>query len=260
MAEPAWKTPPEAAELDEEPALLQRWVERPDGRLELLEIPLTPEDFLDPQLEDKIVQGRPHGATRRFFAELLDRHFRSDPDVMVLEDMKHLLGPGLPGPAPDVSVIRGAKDNDPEIESYDMRRQEVPPCLVIEVISPRDSRIRRTDEVDKVALYEQIGVREYLLVDTPRRATAHRFRVRGYRLGPDGRYRPIEPDREGRLLSEATGLWFGVSPNGDRIEVFDALTGARLLTPQEAEEGLKAAEAELARLRTEIERLRRSDG
>jgi hypothetical protein len=75
--------------------------------------------------------------------------------------------------------------------------QGVPPCLVIEVVSPKDSRIRRTDEVDKVALYEQVGVREYILVDLPRRATAHRFRLKGYRLGPDGRYRLIEPDREG---------------------------------------------------------------
>ena len=252
MAEPAWKTPPEAAELDEEPALLQRWVERPDGHLELLEIPLTPEDFLDPQLEDKMVQGRPHSLARHYLVGLLYHHFRSDPDFMVLEDMKHLF-PGLPGPAPDISVIRGAKHDDPEIESFDMNMQGVPPGLVIEVVSPKDSRIRRTDEVDKVALYEQVGVHEYLLVDTPRRATAHRFRLRGYRLGADGCYREIQPNREGRLFSEATSLWFGVSPDGDRIEIFDAATGARLLTQQETE-------AELARLRAEVERLRRSGG
>lgn len=253
MAEPARKPPRDEAVLDEEPALLQRWMERPDGRLELVEIPLTPEDFLDPKLEDKMVQGRPHSLARHYLIGLLYNHFRSDPDIMVLEDMKHLLGLGLPGPAPDISVIRGARHNDPDLESYDMRSQGVPPCLVIEVVSPKDSRIRRTDEVDKVALYEKIGVREYLLVDTPRRATAHRFRLRGHRLGPDGRYRPIEPNGEGRLLSEATDLWFGVSPNGDRIEVFDAVTGIRLLTPQESQE-------ELARLRAEVERLRRSGG
>jgi hypothetical protein len=123
MAEPARKTSREAAVLDDEPALLQRWVERPDGRLELLEIPLTPEDFLDPQLEDSMVQGRPHSLARHDLVGLLYGHFRSDPDVMVLEDVKHLLGPGLPGPAPDVSVIRGARDNDPELDSYDLVAQ-----------------------------------------------------------------------------------------------------------------------------------------
>jgi hypothetical protein len=139
-------------------------------------------------------------------------------------------------------------------------RRGAPPCLVIEVVSPKDSRIRRTDEVDKVALYERIGVREYLLVDLPRRATAHRFRLKGYQLGPDGRYRPIEPDSQGRFFSETTNLWFAVSAEGDRVHLFDATTGARLLSPQEAEEGLQAAEAELERLRAEIERLRHPNG
>ena len=30
-------------------ALLQRWIERPDGSSELLKMPLTPEDYLHPQ-------------------------------------------------------------------------------------------------------------------------------------------------------------------------------------------------------------------
>jgi hypothetical protein len=95
-------------------------------------------------------------------------------------------------------------------------------------------------------------------VDLPRRATTHRFRLKGYRLGPDGCYRLIEPDREGGL-SETTGLGFAVSPHGDRVHL-RRHDGARLLTPQEAEEGLKAAEAELERLGAEVERLRRSGG
>jgi hypothetical protein len=106
---------------------------------------------------------------------------------------------------------------------------------VIEVVSPSKARIRRVDEVDKVELYQRVGVREYLLVDLPRRATGYRFRVKGYRLGPEGRYRPIEPDDQGRLLSETTGLRFGASPDGNWIEMFDARTGERLLTPLEIE-------------------------
>ena len=54
------KTPSGESQPDDESSgtvLLQRWIERPDGRMELLERPLTPEDFLDPQLEDTLVQG-----------------------------------------------------------------------------------------------------------------------------------------------------------------------------------------------------------
>jgi len=151
---------------------------------------------------------------------------------------------------------------------------------LIEVLSPRDPRIRHMDEVDKKDLYESVGIPEYLLVDTPRRATGHRFRVYGYRLGLGKRYRLIEPDSEGRVPSETTGLRFGVSQDGKRIEIFDP-AGERILTPDEAREkaaregearkarkaaerraaqeakARKAAEAEVARLRAEIERLKK---
>jgi Uma2 family endonuclease len=267
MAEPAWKSPLEESEEPEGGysgvVLLQRWVERPDGSFELVERPVTLEDYLDPQLEDKLIQGNPHALVRRTLADVLYRHFLPDGDVFVLEDVKVLFGPGFPAPGPDVSVIRGARDRDPDFDSFDTVKQGALPCLLIEVISPSDARVRRMDEVDKKALYERIGIPEYLLVDLPRRATGHRFRIRGYRLGTGRRYQPIEPDGEGRFLSETAGLRFGVSQDGQWFEVFVAATGERLLTSWEAEEkasreaeAREALEEELVRLRAEIERLK----
>ncbi len=280
MAEPARNTPRwTSGEPDPEPddtlssdSVLQRWVERPDGPMELIELPLTPELFLDPQLEDSMVQGGLHAFVRRNLADLLYRAMRHDETALVLEDVKHLLGSGLPGPAPDVSVIRGLRNAKDDRRSYDLVKEGVPPCLIIEIVSHYDARLRRTDEVDKVALYQRVGVPDYLLVEMPRRANGHRFHLKGYRLGPDGRYQPIEPDAEGRLLSETTGLRFGVSPEGDRLEVFDARTGERWLTSVEEEEGRKseaaareaevaarkAAEEEVARFRAELDRLKKS--
>ncbi|HEY0555379.1 MAG TPA: hypothetical protein VGG20_14040, partial [Thermoanaerobaculia bacterium] len=60
MAQPAWK--PLHGESDDPDddsgtVLLQRVVERADGSLELMERPPTLEDYLDPQLEDKLFQG-----------------------------------------------------------------------------------------------------------------------------------------------------------------------------------------------------------
>jgi Uma2 family endonuclease len=252
MGEPARKLPvPEIDEtdFDDEPStvtILQRYVERPDGRMELVELPLTPELFLNPELEDTMVQGRTHGLVRAYFTEMLQRRFQPQTDVMVLEDVKHFLAPGL-GPAPDISVIRGARLPDLVEESFSAAQQGVVPCLVIEVVSPKDARIRRTDEVDKVKLYERVGIPEYLLVDLPRRATRHRFQLKGYRLDADRRYRPIEPDAQGRLLSVTTGLRFGVSTPGDWLEIYDAETGERLLTPLEEVEARQAADEKAAR-------------
>ncbi|HEX4498369.1 MAG TPA: Uma2 family endonuclease [Thermoanaerobaculia bacterium] len=281
MAQPAWK--PFHGESDDPDddsgtVLLQRWVERADGTFELLERPPTLEDYLDPQLEDKLIQGNPHALVRRTLADILYRYFLPDEDVFVLEDVKVRFGPGWPGPGPDVSVIRGARDRDPDFDSFDVVKQGALPGLLIEVISPSDARIRKMDEVDKKDLYERVGIPEYLMVDLPRRATGNRFRVRGYRLGPGRRYREIKPDAEGRLLSETTGLRFGAAPDGQWIEVFVAASGERLLTSWEeaarasreaearreaerradqSEESRQQAETELVRLRAEIERLKK---
>lgn len=270
MAEPARQRPArEEWNPDDEPgfSVLQRWIKAPDGQMVLWETPLTPELFLDPQPEDKFLQGRQHGDTVLYLAELLQRRLQGEPDLMVVLDMKHFFGPGLRGPGPDISVIRGARNPARDLTCFDLEEQGVPPCLILEVVSPSDPEIRRTDEVDKVKLYERVGVEEYLLIHLPRRYTGYRHRVQGYRLGADGSYRPVEPDAQGRILARTVGLWFSVSADGQRVLVGDAATGEVLPTPRElearrvsAEQARDAAEAEIARLRAEIERLRRSEG
>lgn len=281
MAEPARKRPArDAWILDDddfldlqdadEPGIsvLQRWIEGPDGQMVLWETPLTPELFLDPQLEDKIIQGNPHFLAVSYFHELLFRRFHDQPDVLVLSDLKHLLGPGLPSPAPDISILRDPHHPDPdELMVYDLVRYKTPPFFVLEVVSPSNPRVRRIDEVTKVRVYERIGVEEYLLVDLPRRATGYRFRLRGYRLDQAGHYQAIEPDAEGRLLARSLDLWFTVSDDGKRVLLVDATTGEVLLTPLEiearrisAEQTIEAKDAELARLQAELERLRRGEG
>jgi Uma2 family endonuclease len=291
MAEPArtrslgsaWA--PADEEPDEERCTLLRYVEGPDGEIEWQETPLTPEDFLDPKFGDTMNQGKPHVMAATFLFDLLTRRFHGRPDVLVLHDVKHLMMPRR-GPAPDVSVIMGLETIDHQMRSYNVKRIGVPPSLIIEVVSPRDRRIREVDEKTKPGLYERIGVREYLLLDLPRRANGWRVRWAGYRMDEAGRYQPIEPDAQARLFSETTGLFFGSNAAGDWAELTDAETGERLLSSLEEQEGRiraeeelqqeterrrreaegrrreekarKAAEAEVARLREELRRLRDS--
>jgi Uma2 family endonuclease len=280
MAEPVRK-PIETDLLDEEPGIiLQRWVERPGGRMELVSMPLTPELFLNPRVGDKIMQGKRHLDTARQIADRLEDFFRPVPDVLITMDMQHRFGRGLDQPAPDVSVIRGVRNRDADRESFDVVAEGVRPCLIVEVVSPLSSRIRKTDLEDKVTLYRRVGIAEYLIVDCQLRD--RRFRLIGYRLGSSG-YQPIEPDEEGRLLSETTGLWFQIAPDDNQVKMFEHPSGKPLLTRQEirdlaqaestarraAEEkarieaearkaeatARRAAEDEVARLRAEIERL-----
>ncbi len=257
-------------------AMLLRYVERPDGRMELTETPLTREDYLNPRFGDKWVQGRKHGDAIFDLAGRLRHWFHSAPDLLILFDVQHILGPGLPKPCPDVSVIRGARNPERVDGSYSVVKQGVPPCLIIEVISPKDRRIREIDEQDKVEIYQRTGVPEYLLLELPRKPS-DRHGIFGYRLDPAGKYQRMVSDEQGRLLSETTGLWFSISLEGDRVVIRDVATGALLPTFEEegqerkraedqaaqeaearqaAEARAAAAEAELIRLRAEMERLR----
>jgi Uma2 family endonuclease len=287
MAEPAWKTPtgtPDdevSDDLPEEPTLL-RWVKGPEGRLELLELPLTRELFLNPRFGDTMTQGEWHDITAGEIAAVLRNHFRPQADVRVFHDMKHYLVPRRPNPSPDVSVVRGLRPRRRR-SSFRVKREGVRPCLIVEVVSP-GAEARQGDLVDKVELYEIAGIPEYLIVDSPTGLTGLPFLLLGYRLDADGRYQPMQPDAEGRLLSETTGIWFQVSPDGQRIYLFEDATGRRLLNLEEQEEradreaenairevqarqaaerkamreteARKAAEEEAARTRAELVRLR----
>jgi len=106
---------------------------------------------------------------------------------------------------------------------------------LIEVVSP-GAEARQADLVDKVELYQVAGIPEYMIADSPTGVTGLPFQLLGYRLDAEGRYQPIQPDTEGRFLSETTGIWFQVSPDGQRIFLFEYPAGRRLLNLEEQEE------------------------
>ena len=298
MAEPVPKMP---AEWEQRPApedadpfrygWRPRYVHLPGGEVEEQRIPLTAQDLLDPQIGDVILtQGGPHATLATDLHDLLKRYFRRDGSVLVTFDRKMLWGiPGLQEPSPDVAVIRGARNKEQAARSpsFDVPKEGVRPCLVLEVVSPQYEEVRNNDYVAKKEIYERAGIPEYVILE-PTLTWEDHVLLTGYRLGSTGHYQPMEPNAEGHLLSETTGLLFGEDEDGS-VLVVDARTGQRLRKPtqieedeeaaqkrairesrraareaeranQEAEranreaEARKAAEAELARLRAELER------
>jgi Uma2 family endonuclease len=233
-------------ETDFDGILLERWVERPDGEIEQLLVPLTPEDYLNPRFGDNWLQGRPHSEVVPDVADRLRRWFQPRRDVLVLNSVRHKLGPGLPNPAPDISVILGPRNPAPGLRTYDVVKQGTAPALIIEVISPQDARIRNVDEKRKVLHYQRAGVREYLLVRIPEPFPGP-FEIFGYRLDAARTYQPLVPDAAGRLLCETLGLWFSLSPERDRLILQDAATGEVLRSSQQEEQERKRALEEVAR-------------
>ena len=216
-------------------------VRLPNGDVIDQEIPLTPEDLLDPQPGDEVTQSDPHAQVVTMLHELLKRWFERVQDVVVLFDMKIFWGmPGLPNPSPDIAIVRGVPKREGR-SIYKVPEEGVLPCLIVEVVSYSDAEMYKNDHQVKVELYQRVGIPEYLIVDPPF-PPKDPLALTGYRMAPDGWYRRIEPDAHGRIHSESTNLFFASSEDGRSIRVGDAETGEWLLTGSEEQAARKAAE------------------
>jgi len=224
----------------------ERVVRLPGGRTELRQIPLTAEDLLDPQVGDHVTQNSWHNAIVVSIFEMLSWRYESRPDVLVTGDLKMMWGiPGLPNPSPDVAVIPGVRDKARMRRSFKIRQEGTRPTFVLEVVSDEPEH-RSADHHRKVEIYERAGISEYLILDPPPSADEECL-LSGFRLSPSHRYEPIPPDAEGRILSDATGLWF--APRGRDLILLDVATGERILTASEARAENMRLRAELARLK-----------
>lgn len=204
----------------------------------------------------------------------LREHFRGVPDVYVAGNLFLYYKKGDPRSvvAPDLFVVKGVPSHSRQTYLLWNEGGRVP-CLIVEITSDSTSR---EDLGGKKALYERLGVEEYILFDLL--GDYLDPQLQGYRL-EKGRYQPIEADADGCIVSEATGILF--RPEGDRLRLLDVATGEALARPEEEAEARqletewrraaearanqeaaarKAAEEELARLREEIERLRKERG
>lgn len=198
--------------------------------------------------------GKPMGETEIHRQEMTDAiealkdYFRAQPQIYVGGNLFLYYEKGDPARVvcPDVMVIRGVDKRKRRI--YQLWKEQAAPCVVIELTS---KGTRREDEKEKPALYAHLGVNEYFLFDPL--AEYLRPPLQGYRL-IGGVYQPIGPAADGALVSLELGLRPVAEPDGLRL--IDAATGERLLKPHEVAEARRAAEAELARLREELARLR----
>ncbi len=214
--------------------------------------------------------GEPMGETEVQIREIMDliqtlkQRFRDAADVYVGGNMLLYYIEGRPSRriCPDVFVTVGIPKLPPR-RSYFLWREGRPPSMVIEVTSEGSKR----EDVAKKKTHAQLGVEEYFLYDPLSEYLSPS--LQGYRLAGsecrDGReYRPIPPSFDGLLRSETTGL--SLRPEGERLRLVDTATGAPLLRPDEVSEAweaeqvkLAAAEEELARLRQELDLLKRKD-
>lgn len=179
---------------------------------------------------------------------MLEDRYRARDDVYVSGNNLVYFVEGDPRKrfSPDVYVVFGIAPGPRRV--YKVWEEGRPPSVVFEVSS---KATWREDLGAKKQRCAQLGVAEYFLFD-PERDYLDDALV-GHRL-LDGRYEPVEPEPDGAVVSPLLGLRFLVE--GSQLRVYDIETGDRLLGAREAMRNLSETEAENARLRSEIERLR----
>lgn len=188
--------------------------------------------------------------------EALRDHFRNMPQVYVAGNLLLYYEEGNPAAcvAPDIFVVKGVAKGDRRI--YRLWEEDRAPAMVIEITS-RSTRLE--DLGTKRALYAMLGVPEYFVYDPLDEYLQPP--LQGYRLR-DGEYERLQPTDDGCLVSQELGLQLCLEDG--RLRLIDDASGERLLTPAEAQEARRTAEAraveaeaELERVRAELQRLRR---
>ena len=195
--------------------------------------------------------------------QTLSLHYIDDMDVCVSGNLMMYYEEGNPRKSisPDVFVAFGVGKKQRRI--YQIWNGGKPPDFVLEFSS---EKTYRKDLREKKELYAEIGILDYFLYDAERRLLPEP--IMGFRL-VDGKYVPVPQDADGSVYSETLALELRL--HGNELGFYDLTNEKRLVTPAEAnlkraeeaenkaEEETAArlhAEAELAQLREEIERLK----
>ncbi|RKU13247.1 hypothetical protein C6501_09285, partial [Candidatus Poribacteria bacterium] len=146
--------------------------------------------------------------------------------------------------SPDVMVVFGIEKK--RRRTYKIWEEGKAPDFVMEVTS---KSTYKNDLRKKKTRYAHIGVREYFLYD-PERSYLSDSLI-GFRLNEDGKYDAIPSSQDNGILSAVLGIEFSIQ--GDDIGLYVPASKQWLQTPAEK---AQQAEAEVARLRAEIERLK----
>lgn len=180
----------------------------------------------------------------------LRTRYAAEPDVYVSSNLFVYYQEGNPGArvAPDVFVVFGVAKR--KRRSYRVWEEGRVPALVFEIAS-QEGWEELLDK--KKNLYERLGVEEYAVFDPE--GEFIQPRLQGFRL-ENGRYRKIPLEPGGFLLSRTTGL--RLLPEGENLRLIDAATGERYPWAEELEKRERGAQEELARLRAEVEKLKRN--
>ncbi|MCP4349086.1 MAG: Uma2 family endonuclease [Desulfobacterales bacterium] len=215
-------------------------------------LPLTPDDFLDPEEGDVYMEGNLHERDVDRLKSIFRFHLKDQEDITVYSNLKIIWGiDGLSEPAPDISILRDVTDPEKPRDAFHVPEERTKPFFVMEVVAPR---YRNQDISKKPEIYRKAGVSEYIIADPGLKQGKISYTAIGYRL-IGNRYIKMKPDSQGRLRSMTADILLGTAESGTRLVVYNALTGEEILSGDERAEQEKAR-ADSAKARADQEKVR----
>ena len=222
-------------------------------RRKIIRTPLTLLDLIFPTEDDvgvvQVSQNIEHDDWTGWLKGLVGGHLQkvSNEKWRLMNDvLVHWGIPDISPAAPDVTAIPNPKPTMRKDKSYFVGKDGPLPIFVVEITSPST---RSKDLDDKPSFYAARGIKEYLIIDmqTPKKKD---WNLIGYRLGDGPHYENLEPDDDGGFTFETVGLRF-IAIGRERIDVYDSITGEKVLTPPEhriwgEEQSTRADKAEAA--------------
>jgi len=193
---------------------------QPDGTAIVDQVPLGREDLLYPEEDDCVVQEPAHRQDCISCPSTLAALAAAQPDVVVLGDGRVEWGVAGVRPLGSDMVVLFDVRQWVRRATFCLAVEGGRPVLVVEMASPST---RVYDLGIKRALYYQVGVQKYVIVDRGPQGAAP-VRLLGYQRGPRG-WLPLPPEAQGRLDLAPVGLRVGTAE--ERPWLYDAVTGAR---------------------------------
>jgi hypothetical protein len=225
--------------------------ELPDGSRDFVEVPLTEEDFLHPQEEDRFLLTDPHERARFYLRHAIESHCREHHELRVFSDHRiDWQHPDYPAHGPDVVVFRSPDQrwvfNDTQ-GTFLVGDTDAQTVVVFEITSPST---RHIDLGRKFQEFEAIGIPYYVLVDVA--VPQDQRGLKGYSWR-SGRYHPMRHDPQLGFNIPELKMWFHWNEEEDCLVAFNEYGEEIPDSPE------MAGRLEAERLRAEMEKDRAND-
>jgi Uma2 family endonuclease len=220
-------------------------------------LPTSAEDWpllYEDEEEGDLGEANIHVLTEEIFRNGLKAHLAGQRRYRVFSNMNLYYHPKDPKPyvSPDNMLVEPFSELGEDVSSYRIGVDGPAPLLTLEVLSARTAQQR--DLTDKLIVYAKLGVQEYIVVDVTGVYLPQRLLLK--RLQSDGTWKD-EQDPDGGVTSRL-GFRLIIDTDG-HLRMLNSRTGKRYARPNEAEteaEARRQAEERIRALEAELRRLR----